>query len=254
MKAQRVFDGAHLRADLFKGGNRRLFVSFRQRIGAPGAFDPPRPVLAYTARGYAHLHIQSRLNDWFINPETGALEALLREMAPRYRRIVSMGFSMGGYGALRFSGALNMAQIIAIAPQVSIAPDLAPFDPRYTVEAEGFDTALGDLGQHGNKGLRGAILCDPFNRMDLRHAGMIRQRFPGLRICRLAGGGHPPTRVLRQGGSFARMQLELVHGAVDASASLVLDIGEHECNVLILTLLCFEMYRELVLTLSYKFV
>ncbi|APZ55123.1 alpha/beta hydrolase [Salipiger abyssi] len=217
MKSERVFDGALLRADLFKGGNKRLFVSFRQRIGEPGDFDTVRPVRAFTARGYAHLHIQSRWNDWFVNDETQALEAVLRELAQRFRRVVSMGFSMGGYGAFRFSAALNIAQVIAISPQISIAPELVPFDRRYRREAEGFDAALGDLARHGSPALRGAVLCDPFVANDLRHALMAQVIFPRLRICRLAGGGHPPTRVLRQGGFFPQMQAELVHGGVDAA-------------------------------------
>ncbi|MCR8550662.1 alpha/beta hydrolase [Salipiger sp. P9] len=216
MKSARVFDGALLRADLFKGGNRRLFVSFRQRIGSPGAFDPPRPVRAFTSRGYAHLHIQSRWNDWFVNAETEALEAVLRDLAPGFRRVVAMGFSMGGYGAFRFSGALNIAQVIAIAPQISIAPELVPFDKRYRAEAKGFDAALGDLTRHGAPGLRGVVLCDPFLRADLTHALMAQLLFPRLRLCRLAGGGHPPSRVLRQGGFFPDMQAQLLHGWVEA--------------------------------------
>ena len=117
MRAERVFDGALLRADLFKGDRRRLFVSFRQRVGAPGTFEDARPVRAYTAKGYAHLHIQSRWNDWFVNAETPALEAALRALAPRYLRAVALGFSMGGYGALRFSSVLGLAQVIAVAGQ-----------------------------------------------------------------------------------------------------------------------------------------
>ena len=225
MRAERVFDGALLRADLFKGDRRRLFVSFRQRVGAPGTFEDARPVRAYTAKGYAHLHIQSRWNDWFVNAETPALEAVLRALAPRYLRAVALGLSMGGYGALRFSGVLGLAQVIAVAPQVSIAPEVVPWDPRYRVEAGGFDAVAGDLRLHGNRDLRGVVLCDPFLGMDLRHAALAQAQalFPRLRICRLAGGGHPPTRVLRQGGAFPALQAQLFHGGVDAAAL----IGTH---------------------------
>jgi hypothetical protein len=63
MRAERIHDGALLRATLFNPGCRRLFVNFRQRLDAPGAFDDPRPVRTFVSAGYSHLHIQSRLND-----------------------------------------------------------------------------------------------------------------------------------------------------------------------------------------------
>lgn len=222
MRGERLFDGALLRADLFRPDRKRLFVSFRQRVGAPGSFELARPVRAFTARGYAHLHIQSLWNDWFINAETVALEAALRALSGRFRRVVSMGFSMGGYGALRFSGALGISQVIAVAPQVSIAPKVVPFDLRYRAEARNFDPALGDLATHGARGLRGVVLCDPFVANDLAHARMAQAFFPGLRICRLAGGGHPPTRVLRQGGAFPAMQAALAQGEVRPEALIAL--------------------------------
>lgn len=230
MRAERVFDGAFLRADLFKGDRRQLFVSFRQRVGAQGQFEEARPVRSFISCGYAHLHIQSLWNDWFINAETADLEAALRGLASRYRRVVAMGFSMGGYGAFRFSGALKIAQVIAIAPQVSIHPDVVPFDSRYRAESTGFDRDMGDLGRHANRDLGGIVLCDPFVANDLAHARLAQGLFSDLRICRLSGGGHPPTRVLRQGGSLPDLQAQLLRGGPDAAQVIALHRMARRCS------------------------
>ena len=208
MKAERVFDGALIRADLFNPDGAQLFVSFRQRLAEPGAFDTPRPVRSFTSKGMAHLHLQALWNDWYINDETEALEAALDALTDRFDRVVAMGFSMGGYAALRFAAALRLSQLIAVSPQYSIHKTHVPFDRRYRDCAGGFDPALGDLSPRGT-GTSGVILADPFRPMDLRNAELICAAFPGLQIARLAGAGHPASRVIREGGKFGKLQAQL---------------------------------------------
>lgn len=208
MKAERLFDGDLIRADLFNPDGRSLFVSFRQRLAEPGAFDRPRPVQSFTSQGMAHLHLQSRWNDWYINDETTALEIVLDGLTARFDRVVAMGFSMGGYAALRFARPLRLKQLIAVSPQYSIAREHVPFDRRYRDCAEGFDPVLGDLATRGAD-TEGVILADPFRPMDMRNAALITAVFPGLRIARLAGAGHPASRVIREGGKFGKLQAQL---------------------------------------------
>jgi pimeloyl-ACP methyl ester carboxylesterase len=206
-----VFDGDHLNAVVFRPRRKKLFVSFRQRVGHAGVFDEPKPVMGFLRAGFAHLHLQSRVNDWFINSETEALEARLARFLRRYEEVVTMGFSMGGYGALRFARVLRAQTSVVISPQVSIDPALVPFDRRYRKEAKGWDTSLGDLTTRGTE-LRGAILVDPFKRNDFAHAQMIREIFPRMTLVRLPNGGHPATRALRQGGRFNWLKTELAQG------------------------------------------
>lgn len=212
MTPDSVFQGDLLRADVFNaGGEAGLFVSFRQRVGTPGTFDTPRPVMGFVNKGFAHVHIQSRWNDWFINDETTAFEDALRALAPRHKYRAALGFSMGGYGALRFAGALRLHRVLVISPQFSIHPGEVPFDGRYSTEAAGFDLALGTLEGRGTR-TRGAILVDPFKRRDLGNADLIQTVFKRLRLVRLPCGGHPASRVLTQGGKFGWMKDHLARG------------------------------------------
>ena len=119
-----------------------------------------------------------------------------------------MGFSMGGYGALRFARALGADQAVVVSPQVSIAPGVVPFETRYPAEAGQFDAALGDLAASAWPGLAGLILVDPFHAADMAHARMIRTLFPRLEFARLAFAGHPATGVIRQAGSLWTLHRE----------------------------------------------
>ncbi|SLN24487.1 alpha/beta hydrolase [Roseisalinus antarcticus] len=222
MTPERIFDGDLIRADVFQPGKPRLIVTFRQRVARPGHFDAPRPTLSFTGRGYAHLHLQSLRNDWYVNAETEALEDCLAAFARPYRRVVAMGFSMGAYAAFRYSRALRLMQVIAVSPQVSVAPSVVPFDRRYRSESAGFDPERGDLARHGAAELGGALLYDPLRPMDRVHARMLGEIFPQLRLCRLAGGGHPATQVLTAGGRFGQLQRQLFRGPPDPAAIVAL--------------------------------
>lgn len=200
-----LFDGAHLRATLFRPAgvpNGGLFVTFGHFRDDRGGFEPARPVAHALRGGWASLRLQSRRNDWFINPDTGALADRLARLASGFDRRVALGFSMGGYAAMRFSGALALDLAVLVSPQFSIDPGRVPFDPRYRAEAAGFDPGLGDLDAHGPADLDGLVLFDPFQDLDRKHAAMIAARFPGLLSCRLGFAGHPATRVLREAGLF----------------------------------------------------
>ncbi|WP_299281273.1 alpha/beta hydrolase [uncultured Tateyamaria sp.] len=205
-----IFAGDRLRADLFNPTGRRLLVTFRHRVHTDGVFDAPRPSQGYVEAGHAHLHIQTRLNDWYINDETTALERALAQATSGYGRRVALGFSMGGYGALRFSSVLDLRHVVLVTPQFSIHPQVVPFDKRFRNCAGEFDAALGDLATHGRRQVAGVILLDPFRPLDLRNARLVQRHFRRLSVARTPGAGHQAARVLKSGGHFGRFQQALL--------------------------------------------
>lgn len=219
----RVFDGERLRASLFaSGGERALFVTFRQWLKVPGAFGEARPVRQARAAGHAHLHIQARLNDWYVNAETHALEAALAPVTARYSVRRAMGFSMGGFGALRLAPVLGLGEVILVSPQLSVDPGLVPWDPRYRMEAAGFDPVLGRLAPLPAGSLSGCLLFDPSRPLDRRNAEGIAAMFPAIALCRLGFGGHPATQVLREGAGIGALTGLLLNGALSRPAVLAL--------------------------------
>lgn len=191
------FDGAHLRADLVRNGGDRLMVTFDYRRLDRSGFGITPPSAQFAAAGFDQLMIASRDNDWFINPDTRRFEDACRHLRHAYQAAQALGFSMGGFGAFRFARALGLGHVVAVSPQVSIAPQVVPFETRYRREARTFDPALGDMTALHDPTLSGDILIDPFNANDLTHARMLQVLFPRVSLIRLAGGGHPCTRILR---------------------------------------------------------
>lgn len=213
MSDETVFAGAHLRAHLMAGRRDRLIVTFDYRQAGRAGFNAPRHSSTFARGGFWQLNIQTRTNDWFVNPETRALEAALGALRGRFGRVNLLGFSMGGYGALRFARALGADQAVLVSPQVSIAPGVVPFETRYGAEAAGFDAALGDLCAVAWPGLAGLILVDPFLAADMGHVRMIRALFPRLGLARLAFAGHPATGVIRQAGRLWTLHREATAAA-----------------------------------------
>lgn len=214
-----IFDGASLRARLTRPrlGGDVLYVTFRQRIDDPGSFSDDPPVRQALRRGMAHLHLQSRWNDWYLNPETAALEAALRSLRPQFSQARAIGYSMGGYAALRLARALDLTQALVVSPQFTLDQTLIPEDRRYR-EAAQFDPVAGDLARHGKPDLTGVILFDPSNTLDLGHARMIRATLPGMVFARCMFGGHPGTQGIRGGGGFPTLQGLSLDGTLSGPA------------------------------------
>jgi hypothetical protein len=85
-EAEGVFDGDLLQARLWLPDRptTALYVTFRQWDPEPGQFDTTGRVQRALTAGFAHLHIQTRWNDWFLNAETPALETALKTVRARF--------------------------------------------------------------------------------------------------------------------------------------------------------------------------
>jgi hypothetical protein len=217
--ATRVFDGDRLRADLWlpKAEATTLYVTFRQRIPDPGSFTEAGPVGGALNAGLAHLRIQSRWNDWFLNAETQGLEAALASLRPRFATALALGYSMGGYGALRLARALDLDQAILVSPQFTLDRTVLPAERRYP-EGKDFDGDLGSLAHHGKPDLAGIVIFDPFRPLDRKHADLITRTMPAIQRAPLPFGGHPATNALGERGGFRTLQaLSLAPGALPAA-------------------------------------
>jgi hypothetical protein len=214
-----VFDGAFLRARLTlpRKGATALYVTFRQRIDQPGTFSEDGPVRQALQRGMGHLHIQSLFNDWYLNAETAALEHALGKLRSGFATARAVGYSMGGYGAMRFAAALRLDQALVVSPQFTLDRAVIPEDRRYR-EATSFDGRLGDLARHGKPDLQGVVVFDPSHPLDRRHAVLIRGAMPAMAPAACMFGGHPASGALRAAGGFRAFQGLGLDGGLTAEA------------------------------------
>jgi hypothetical protein len=227
MGVQRVFDGAHLRADLYGNGKSGLFVSFDHYRPDRAGFPRMAPVQTALDLGYANLVISTASNDWFLNPDLPALRAAIAAVAQGYDVVRAIGFSMGGYGALLLSDSLRLSFATLWAPQVSIRKRIAPFETRFRREARVLHGMLDQLPFHVPQGLQGVILCDPFaHAAERKHAHAIQAMAPALRVAALPFSGHPPTHVVMRGGHYRELLTAAITGTTTAQMVRAVHVQE----------------------------
>jgi hypothetical protein len=213
---ERVFDGRYLRADLTGAGRRVLIVTFDHWRGSRPGFHPVEPPATALEAGHAHLGIATAANDWFLNADLPALKAVLAPLARRFAAVRATGFSMGGYGALLLADALRPDHVTLFSPQVSIRPELVPFETRWRRDLPAIDPTLDRLDLTVPPDLRGVILFDPFyTRAERLHARAIARLAPGIRLAPLPFSGHPPTGLILAGAAFRRLQAASFDGTLD---------------------------------------
>lgn len=93
----------------------------------------------FDANGIDAIHVVPRNNDWYQYPEIDEACRRVRELTASYPHVVAYGQSMGAYGAIRLGGRVGAEAALAISPQFSIDPAVAPFEPRWVGDAGRLD-------------------------------------------------------------------------------------------------------------------
>ena len=216
-----IFAGAHLRATLFGPGQARLAVFFdhldRQRSGFSGAAASR----SFGRRGFSQLVVQTARNDWYLNADLAPLMRALESVCAGYDGVTGIGFSMGGFAALKLSRALRLSRVLLVSAQVTPFADRAPFDGRYRRFAGGMLPALDLTGADIAPGLQGLALFDPLNRSkDRDHARAIAALAPAVRAVALPFGGHPATGLIRRAGLWGHLQRMVAEDRLQPAAIL----------------------------------
>jgi hypothetical protein len=108
--------------DVFRhdGASPYLLVTFNEvgRLG-DGVWYWGQPIVE--AHNISTIGIASRLRDWFRNP---GIDRFLAEHPDLFRNfpgdVVAVGYSMGAYGAIKYSRAINASTVVAICPQYTM--------------------------------------------------------------------------------------------------------------------------------------
>jgi hypothetical protein len=186
-------------------------------------FDPwsPEPGLTgeffaetfFLRRSISAIGIKPARNDWYLGSAMTQVVQAIRE-ATRGMRLVGYGGSMGGFGVINFAQDLNLADLLAIGPQFSIDPAKAPFETRWTREAQEL-TFENDRIARIPPIRKGWVVYDPTTD-DARHANLIRQ-YHDLTPIRLYFADHHPLAILQQTGLREQLLLDLAANRLDRS-------------------------------------
>lgn len=174
-----LYEGRDLSVRLNDFRTPTVVVTFTHRDPGPGGFLETE----LCALGVSNLVFLGHANHWWQTPQMAEAVAAVRASgALNGRRTILHGQSMGAYGALAWSAALDADEVIAVCPQFSPDPRVAAFDPRWLEERNALDCAADDLAGGLSRTARVAVIHDPSQEHDARHVAMIAAVRPVDRI------------------------------------------------------------------------
>ena len=137
--------------------------------------------------GMPAIGIVSREKNWFPEPDMKAILPSIQTYLDRHKRRISYGFSMGGYGAVKYSRMMGVEAIVALSPQISIDPDFVPWDPRYRSHVRDFHQGERIRPEDISGNL--FLILDMLDECDRQHARVLSEIYASRRI-NAAGVGH----------------------------------------------------------------
>ncbi|MDZ4065319.1 MAG: hypothetical protein U1E06_00450 [Tabrizicola sp.] len=198
----------------FEAGSDVLIVSF-DNLATIDEGWPRGPWLHHrlTPLGHSILGVQSHAKDWFRQPTA---PALLRELEQRgffrrFRKVILIGASMGGFAALNFAPLIPEARVLAFSAQSTMNKTIAPFEARFPFavrksnwEGMPFLDAAAAIPY-----IRKAVLLyDPHTSEDRAHAA--RMAGPNVQQVHLSHGTHEAIRVVLKAGALPALISDMI--------------------------------------------
>jgi hypothetical protein len=187
----------------FSDLGRILLVSFETLRGIrdAGAGQMPLGYQIAAPRGWSSLTLIAHADTWFRDPAVwGYFDRLIDDaFFEDFDRVVFYGAGMGGYGAAAFSVAAPGCTVLALAPQASLAPDVAEWDRRFPAARRAdFDSRFGFAPDMVEGAAQVFLVYDPWQQVDAVHAALFR----GPQIVKLRArhiGRDPQAELARMG-------------------------------------------------------
>lgn len=213
-----LYDGKKLKVSVRGKRTERLMVTYDYWSRQKQGFGQISPGSRYADRGFTHLHLSTRSNDWFLTRETETALGVIEAYAKGFDHAATIGFSMGGYGVMLASLAVDFDLALIVSPHITFSEHQYPHETR-------FPAKIGNLGRalKLNESVvsapparaEAAVIYDSTIRGDVYHAET--GRFATAELVDLKGGGHPATTALTRAGHFGLV--------LDAVTGPALDMG-----------------------------
>lgn len=123
-------------------------------------------------------------------------------------RVVTLGNSMGGFGAIAFAPALQgCRRALAFCPQSSVHPAIAPFETRYAHWVQAIrQWDLPDAAASFDPAIHYSLYFGADEVPDMQHAARFRaSALPCVDVHTIAGSDHRVANYLREGGKLRRI-------------------------------------------------
>lgn len=165
------------------------------------------------AHGIDGVHVMQRDNDWYQHAETGAAMERVREAVAGFGRVVAYGSSMGAYAAIRLGQLAGAGTVLALSPQFSVDPRVAPWERRWKASSARFRPVWERTLPLPTRA-QVWVAYDPAD-LDRRHVALYA-RWMRLGLIGLPNAGHPVTGFLAQLGLLQEAILAVCGDRFDA--------------------------------------
>jgi len=155
--------------------------------------------------GYSVLGVQTFKKDWFRNPSSAQQ---IKDLADcgffnRFDRVVFIGASMGGFGALCFAPLVTGSWVLAFSPQSTLNRSIAPFETRFHRafrKTNWDDEPFLDSAKEVSKIENVTIIYDSLDSSDRQHA----DRLDGSNVQRvpIPCSTHKAIRLIAKSGAL----------------------------------------------------
>ncbi len=171
--------GAH-HAAFFADGNDTLLVSFETVETIRKTRDDHSPLGWRIAQqhGWSSLVLLARAPRWYRDSEVldffdAQIDAAFFDS---FSRVLFFGAGMAGYAACAFSVAAPGATVLAIAPQATLDPEIAPWERRFKPQRRlDFRTRFGFAPEMVDGAGAVFVVYDSTNKTDAMHATLFRR-------------------------------------------------------------------------------
>jgi len=206
IQSEIIYASVYYKATLFKpnkGPGDKCVVTFdvfNPKKQGFGNADSAKPI---NELGFSQLHISTSNNDWYTSEDSSNLFNSLNNSFKHFKftDVTIYGSSMGAVGALIFSKCTLANNIILFSPQ---------FSRREFIE-------LSLIRKQANRNISGVILYDPFVRIDLKHANIIKNYFNNIKHVKLPFSGHPSLYIFREANCLGSLIKKLITRSISTS-------------------------------------
>lgn len=142
--------------------------------------------------------ISTKVGKWYISHEMDDVIKIIKNFSNK--KIICIGVSMGGFGALKYGRAFGAFSVLSFAPQWSINPDDLidnPNEGEREVFSKNFSDNMSNMSiKNENISERTCIVYDPANHYDKYHVKKIIENTDKIDTIKSFYTGHPVVESL----------------------------------------------------------
>lgn len=155
------------------------------------------------------LSVKPKRVNWYVTPDLEVAFSEMNAFFAGFRRVVTYGVSMGGYGALCYADRVLADEVFAFSPQTTLDPAKIQDDRFPRSKNWDFSTPTGDVMGRFRAASSVYIFYDKNAPLDRIHVHRIRQA--NVFEIHIPGSGHSSMELTRQCGAL-RSVIDLVSG------------------------------------------